>query len=387
MYKISTLNKISSKGLKLFPSDSYQITDQLAEGHAVLLRSFSLHDSKFDEKLLAVGRAGAGVNNIPIETLSEMGVCVFNTPGANANAVKELVLAAMLAVSRNICPANSYLKHLSDKSADLKTYIETCKKQFVGNELAGQTLGVIGLGAIGGMLANSARSLGMNVIGYDPVLNVKAAHALSSKVTITQYLDELLAQSDFISVHVPLVPSTKNMIDAKAMQKLKPSVVLLNFSRSGIIDESALISNLKEKKISGYATDFPSYDLLALDNVLGLPHLGASTEQAEEACAVMVSKQVISFLENGNICNSVNYPTIELPRQGQSRLICMHKANPDLVAQATASLSNLGYSVVQASQQTQGKYAITLIDVAQKVSADHQKTLSSLDSILKLRVV
>ena len=313
MFNIQALNSIAAVGLKQFPENLYHVEAEIHDPDAILVRSYNLHDKVLPSSVKVIGRAGAGVNNIPVDLLTKQGIPVLNTPGANANAVKELVIAGMLLASRHICQAWNYLKHLSEKNdTDLNKKIEQDKKQFVGFELLGKTLGVIGLGSIGVKVANTAMHLGMNIIGYDPTITVNRAWELSADVKQAMSLQHLLSTADFVSIHVPLNEQTKKMIGHTQLALMKKNAVLLNFSRENIIDTDALKEALQQQKIFSYITDFPTLELRTLPTVTSLPHLGASTREAEENCALMIAKQVRSFLETGAITHAVNFPSIEI---------------------------------------------------------------------------
>lgn len=327
MFKIQTLSSIAAVGLNQFPTEVYKISSEETHPDAILVRSNAMHDMTFPASVKVVGRAGIGVNNIPVAALTKLGIPVLNTVGANANAVRELVLAGMLLASRHICQAWDYVRKLDCKPEELDEQIEQNKKQFAGSELLGKTVGIIGLGSIGVKVANAAMDLGMHVIGYDPTISVSRAWELSSGVQQAHSIENLLKEADFISFHVPLTPTTKNMIDAPRIALMKSNVILLNFARDGIIDNEALLAALNDKKIAAYVTDFPNNMLKNHDRVISLPHLGASTKEAEDNCAMMISKQVRDFLEKGNIVNSVNFPTIEMPTHEHSTRISIVNAN------------------------------------------------------------
>lgn len=387
MYKIQTLNAISPKGLNRLPADRYIVSDHSTDADAILLRSFKLHDYPFSNNLLAVARAGSGTNNVPMQTLSESGVVVFNAPGANANAVKELVLAGMLMGCRNISPAMDFVHSLHGTDAEMSVAVEGGKKQFGGFELPGRTLGVIGLGAIGVKIANAARSLGMNVIGYDPTITIERAWQLDSDVEAAPNLDALLAESDFITFHVPLIDSTRNLINAASLQKLKDGVILLNFARNGILDDSAVLAGLESGKVYAYVCDFPSNALRTNRRVITLPHLGASTREAEENCAIMVVDQMRDYLENGNICNSVNLPNVKLRRTGLTRIAVVNQNNPDMLGKISHVLGQAGVNIAHMLNDSKGNMAYTLMDVDSVVSEDTRVALSAIPGVLKVRLL
>ncbi|OOY42556.1 3-phosphoglycerate dehydrogenase, partial [Solemya velum gill symbiont] len=333
MYKILTLNNISVAGLERLPRDAYEIASEITHPDAILVRSSKMHDMELSESVKAIGRAGAGVNNIPVDKMTELGIPVFNAPGANANAVKELVLAGMLMAARNIGQAWSFARSLEGDDAVIGKSVEAGKKNFVGFELPGRTLGVIGLGAIGVKVANAARSLGMNVVGYDPTITVKSAWALEAGVEQAMSVDDLLSRSDFVTFHVPLNEATSNMINAERIRLMPDNAVLLNFARNGIIDDEAAVEALDSGKLYAYICDFPSNLLKDHPKCLTLPHLGASTREAEENCAIMVADQVRCYLEDGNISNSVNLPEINLPRNGGHRMAIVNRNVPNMLGQ------------------------------------------------------
>jgi D-3-phosphoglycerate dehydrogenase len=373
--------------LNRLPADRYTVSDHATDADAILLRSFKLHDYPFSDNLLAVARAGSGTNNVPIQTLSDRGVVVFNAPGANANAVKELVLAGMLMGCRNIGPAMDFVRSLQGTDAEMGVAVEAGKKQFGGFELPGHTLGVIGLGAIGVKIANAARSLGMNVIGYDPTITIERAWQLDSDVEAAPNLDALLAESDFITFHVPLIESTRNLINAESLQKLKDGVILLNFARNGILDDSAVLAGLESGKVYAYVCDFPSNALRTNPHVITLPHLGASTREAEENCAVMVADQVRDYLENGNICNSVNLPNVKLRRTGLARIALVNQNNPDMLGKISHVLGQAGVNIAHMMNDSKGGMAYTLMDVDSVVNEDTRVALSAIPGVLKVRLL
>jgi D-3-phosphoglycerate dehydrogenase len=387
MFQIQTFNKISPLGLEKFPADNYNILEDCSSPDGIILRSHKLQNGDVPDSVLAVARAGAGVNNVPVADLTKRGIAVFNTPGANANAVKELVLAGLLLSARNICQAWQYTNSLSGSTEEFNAAVEGGKKQFKGFELPGRTLGLIGLGAIGVKVANAAHNLGMRVIGFDPAITVKRAWELDAGVEQATNLDALLKECDFISVHVPLLDATHNLLDAKRIKQLKPGCTLLNFSRGEIVDEQAAIAALKDKHLGYYVCDFPSPALQAQENVIALPHLGASTTEAEDNCAVMAVQQLREYLEHGQITNSVNFPEIHLPRQGSAR-ICIANANvPNMVGQVSSILGNAGLNIVEMLNRSRQDVAYTLIDVDKEVSGEVVKHIQNIDGILATRVI
>jgi D-3-phosphoglycerate dehydrogenase len=387
MYKILTLNNISVKGLDCFPRDHYEIASEMGHPDAVLVRSFNMHDMDLPDALKAIGRAGAGVNNIPVEAMSERGVAVFNAPGANANAVKELVLAGMFMAARNLCTAWDYTRSLDASAPDLEQQVEAGKKKFVGFELPGRTLGVIGLGAIGVRIANAARALGMQVIGYDPKITVRSAWQLSSDVQHAASVDELLSHADFVTFHVPLNDATRNMINADRLGRMKPSAVLLNFARAGIVDEADVCRALDTGQLHAYVCDFPTPTLLAHPKVIALPHLGASTREAEENCAVIVAEQLREYLENGNVRNSVNLPEVFLPRAGDSRLAVINRNLPDMVGQISHILGKASLNIVHMVNESRNAIAYTVMDVEGQITEDAAREIFAIDGVLRVRVL
>ncbi|HRC73067.1 MAG TPA: 3-phosphoglycerate dehydrogenase family protein [Candidatus Competibacter sp.] len=387
MYKILTLNSISVSGLERLPRDRYEIASEIQHPDAVLLRSFNMHDWPIPGSLKAVGRAGAGVNNIPVPQMTAKGICVFNAPGANANAVKELVLAGMLLAARNICPAWDYTRKLQGSDAELSKQVEAGKKNFVGIELPNRTLGVIGLGAIGVKVANAARALGMRVIGYDPHITVSNAWQLSSQVEQVLSVNEMAAQADFITLHVPLNDATRRLIDAPLLKNAKPGLILLNFSREGVVDEEALFAALEAGKLKAYVCDFPTNRLKDHPRVIMLPHLGASTGEAEENCAIMVADQVRDYLENGAIHNSVNFPEMVMPRNGGPRLAIVNANVPHMIERISKAISGAGINIMDMLNKSRGDIACTLVDTAASVSAETVAQISDIEGVLGVRVL
>tara|TARA_B110000305_G_scaffold238283_1_gene303361 strand:- start:86 stop:1243 length:1158 start_codon:yes stop_codon:yes gene_type:complete len=385
MVKVKVLNNISSLGLDKFSKDIYEVSTEDNNPDAILVRSAKMHDLEFGENLKAVGRAGAGVNNIPLEKLSNKGVVVFNTPGANANAVKELVISSMLLASRNICQAWSYVNSLP--LDNLKSTVEDGKKQYSGSELPGKTLGIVGLGAIGVEIANAASTLGMDVIGFDPSITKKNAWKISSEVEEVSSIEELFKRSDFVSFHVPLIDATKNLLNAKRIALLPENSVVINLSRDGIVDEDTLIKALDSGKVKYYVTDFPINDKKNHDRVIALPHLGASTSEAEENCAVMIAKQMKDYLENGNIVNSVNFPDAKMPRAGKERLAITHRNIPNMVGQISTAVAKEGANILDMINKSRNDFAYTLIDLENKISNTVIEDIKLVEGILKVRVL
>lgn len=387
MYKILTLNNISVCGLERLPRDRYEIASEIQHPDAILLRSFKMHDMEIPTTLKAVGRAGAGVNNIPVDKLSKRGIPVFNAPGANANAVKELVLAGMLLAARNICQAWDFSRKQEGDDATINKAVEAGKKNFVGFELPGRTLGVIGLGAIGVKVCNAALALGMKVIGYDPDITVQRAWQLSSEVQQANSVDDLLNRSDFVTFHVPLIDATRNMINADRLKSMKKGVVLLNFARNGIIDDEAAVAALDSGKVYAYVCDFPSNLLKNHPRVITLPHLGASTVEAEENCAVMVADQVRDFLENGNVLNSVNFPEVNMPRTEGFRLAVVNANVPNMLGQISTVLAEAGHNILDMLNKSRGELAYTLVDVEAALGEACLDRLRGINGVLSVRTL
>lgn len=387
MFRIQTFNHINTKGLQEFPAPDFSISENQVDPHALLCRSQDLHTYPLNEALLAIGRAGAGINNIPVSACSERGIPVFNTPGANANAVKELVLTSMLLACRNIYPSLNYVAQLDTKN-DLKSAVEQGKKKFVGYELAGRTLGLIGLGAIGTQVANTAIALGMKVIGFDPAISIEQAWQLSSEVKNAQKLEEVLQQSDFISLHVPLLEATQNLLNNQTLTHCKNNAVLLNFSRGEIVDPLAVSAAIRDEKLYAYLCDFPDPNLLKHERIVTLPHLGASTVEAEENCAVMVSQQVRNFLQQGNIRHSVNFPEIDLPRQANAFRLAICNANiPNMVSQITTTLAHAKLNILDMLNKSRDNLAYTLVDVQAPVPNQCLEQIAAVEGIISVRRV
>jgi len=383
MVKVQTLNNISPIGLEKLPREGYEVASEVTNPDAILVRSAKMHDMEIGDNLKAVGRAGAGVNNIPLDKMSDKGVVVFNAPGANANAVKELVISSMLLSSRNICQAWNYVNGLP--LDNLKTAIEDGKKNYAGSELPGKTLGIVGLGAIGVQIANAAHALGMKVIGFDPSITIKSAWKLSADVEQALSIDELFSQSDFVSFHVPLVEGTKNLLNEERIALLPEGATILNFARDGIIDEDALITALEAGKVKYYVTDFPIDDKKNHERVIALPHLGASTAEAEDNCAIMVANQIKDYLENGNILNSVNFPEAKMPRAGKERLAITHKNIPNMVGQISTAVADAGANIVDMLNKSRDDVAYTLIDLESEISDTVIDNLKQIEGVLTVR--
>ena len=387
MYKIQTLNNISGVGLERLSRDTYEVASEMASPDGILVRSANMHEMEIPASVRAVARAGAGVNNIPVAALSARGVPVFNAPGANANAVKELVLGGMLLAARNLCSAWSFARELQGTDAEISKAVEAGKKRFVGAELPGRTLGILGLGAIGVKVANMAHALGMQVVGYDPKMTVDRAWQLSSSVKPAHGVGQVLSESDFISVHVPLIDATRGLINADRLRTMRDGAVLMNFSRAGIVDDTAVVEALNAGKLGAYICDFPSQQLLACEKVIALPHLGASTHQAEENCAVMVAEQLKDFLENGNIVNSVNFPEVQMPRTDGVRVSIMHANIPNMLGQISTAVAGGGINIVDMLNKSRETVACTVLDVDQPVADSLVSALAAIDGVQCVRIL
>ncbi len=387
MYKVLCLNKISPIGTKRL-GEAYTFSPEMENPDGILVRSASMHEMELGENLLAIARAGAGVNNIPVDKCLEQGIVVFNTPGANANAVKELVLAALFLTSRKIVPAMDWVKTLKGQGDQVEKLIEKGKGQFAGPEIQGKALGVVGLGAIGILVANAATQLGMEVYGYDPFLSVEHAWHLSSAVHRSLSLDEIYAKCDYITLHLPLTKENTGMIGPDSLQKMKDGVRILNFARGGLVDSPALLDALASGKVAAYATDFPDDSMIGVENIVAIPHLGASTPESEDNCAVMAVDQLKDYLENGNILNSVNLPNISMARDnGKTRLCLIHKNVPNTIAMFAAACGEAGINIENMQSKSRGEYAYTILDVSGEVTPAAADTLRALDPIVKVRVL
>ena len=395
MKNIATLNKISPVGLARLTED-YAITDDLSEAVGIILRSADLHDTEFPEGMLGIARAGAGVNNIPVEECAKKGIAVFNTPGANANAVKELVLAAMLINARNLVPAARWERELAEDVADVHTtgnvdvlkVVEKNKSQFAGREIAGKTLGVIGMGAIGVLVANAAEDLGMQVMGYDPYLPESSAQVMHDTITMVDDLTDLVKDCDYVTIHVPVNNGTRGMITREIIDAMKPGCVFLNFSRNTLVDEEALIAALTEDRLAGYVTDFGTEALLATKNVQAFPHLGASTQEAEDNCAIMATNQLMDYIDNGNIVNSVNYPACNLgkiDKEAACRLAVLGEDMPDMVQKISDVLGE--NPIVDMASKVRGSYSYCLMDLKEVPAADSLAVLGAWAGIRKVRLL
>ncbi|MDO4769925.1 MAG: phosphoglycerate dehydrogenase [Brachymonas sp.] len=390
MYKVRTYNAISVKGLERFPRAQFEVGSDVAHPDAFLLRSHKLHDEPVPETLLAVGRAGAGVNNIPVVEYGKRGIVVFNAPGANANAVKELVLAGMLLAARGVLPGIAYAQSLAgmDDADAMSKLLEKEKSRFAGGELRGKTLGIVGLGAIGSMVASTALSLGMNVLGYDPALSVEAAWRLSNQVQKMENLHSLLARADYISLHVPAIEATKHMINSEALAATKPGAVLLNFARESIVDKQAVLQALESGVLSRYVCDFPEPGLLQHDKVIPMPHIGASTQESEENCAVMVADQLVDFLENGNIVNSVNFPSVRMARIADATRITFSNANvAGVLGHVLSVLADAQVNVIDMVNRSRGDLAYNILDVETHPSDEVVAAIQKVENVIRVRVI
>jgi len=389
MYKIRTYNAISSKGLSRFPADSYQVSSESIDVEGILLRSQKLHAEVMPESVVAIARAGAGTNNIPVADYTEKGIVVFNTPGANANAVKELIVAALLMGSRDIYGGMNYVQGLTEitDSGEMGKLLEKEKKNFAGSEIQGKTLGVVGLGAIGSMIGNLALELGMNVVGYDPAISVEAAWQLSSDVERMENLEALLACSDFITLHVPAIAATKHLINSKTLAGMKSTAKILNFAREEIVSSADMVAALDAGVIAGYITDFPAPELLGRNDVLLMPHIGASTEEAEENCAVMAANQLMDFLENGNILNSVNYPKIKMSRNGGTRITFTNKNVPKVLGSVLSVLADGEINVVDMVNKSRDEIAYNIIDIEGDLNDSLKAQIAAVDGVVHVRII
>ena len=385
MFKVLTLNNIAVEGLRHLPRERYEVASEIAHPDAILVRSHNMHDMDIPDTVAAIGRAGAGTNNIPCDALAHKGVPVFNAPGANANAVKELAIAGMLLAARNLCDAREYVKAMTETGDELKKAVEAGKKQFSGFELPGKTLGVIGLGAIGVSVANAALDLGMKVVGYDPAITVRNAWQLSSGVEQEETLDQIFMHSDFVTCHVPLLDATRNMVNAERLALMHKDAILINFARGGVVDDEAAIAALDSGRLRSYVTDFPTPELIAHPNVIALPHLGASTGEAEANCAIMVAENVKDYLENGNVRFAVNFPEARLARLDAWRITVANANVPNMVGQISTCIANAGLNIEDLLNKSIGDLAYTIVDVNEEPSAALLDELRGIDGVLALR--
>jgi D-3-phosphoglycerate dehydrogenase / 2-oxoglutarate reductase len=387
---IKTLNSIAETGLKVFNKDTFTIDNDAENPDAIVVRSFNMHSIEFGNNLKAIARAGAGVNNIPVDKCTEQGIVVFNTPGANANAVKEMVLTSLMASSRNLFAGVAWTKTLLGEGDQVPKLVEAGKKQFVGKEIKGKTLGVIGLGAVGALVANDALDLDMDVIGFDPFISVDTAWNLSRKVQRAMTIEQLFANADYITVHVPLTDDTRGMFNQETFSIMKQDVYILNFSRGELVNETDMEAALESGKVGQYITDFPNENVLKMKNTVPIPHLGASTTESEENCAIMAARQVKEFLETGNIKNSVNFPNASLPYTGKRRVAAFHKNVPNMVGQITLAISSYQLNIADMVNRSRGEYAYTMIDIDNKVNGDIipglVEKISKIEGIVTVRI-
>ncbi|MBR3667408.1 MAG: 3-phosphoglycerate dehydrogenase [Ruminococcus sp.] len=385
MYNIQTLNKISAVGTDVFDKSKYAVAEEVANPDAIMVRSAKMHDMQFGDNLLAIARAGAGVNNIPVERCAQEGICVFNTPGANSNAVKELAVCALLLASRKIVEAASWAASLKGTPDAPKT-VEGGKSKFAGPEIAGKTLGIIGLGAIGGKIANAAEALGMKVIGYDPYISIGAALHLDPTVKIVSDINEIYANSDYITIHMPYTPQTKNTIDAEQIAMMKDGVRLINLARGELINSEAVVKAIADGKVAKYVTDFADDVVLGVDNVIVLPHLGASTPESEDNCAVMAAEELIEYLENGNIKNSVNLPNASMNAVG-TKICIIHKNVPTTIASITTAVGNEGLNIENMVNASKKDFAYTMLDIIGDVPPTVEGKINAVDGVIRVRII
>lgn len=385
MYKIQTLNKISAIGTDIFDKNAYSVADECANPDAIMVRSAKMHDMTFGDNLIAIARAGAGVNNIPVDRCAQEGICVFNTPGANANAVKELAICALLLSSRKITEAAAWAASLKGTPDAPKT-VEGGKSKFAGPELSGKTLGIIGLGAIGGQIANTAIALGMKVIGFDPYLSVNAALHLEPAVKVVSDINDIYRESDYITIHMPYTPQTKNTIDAEQIAMMKDGVRLINLARGELINSEAVVKAIADGKVSKYVTDFADDVVLGVENIIVLPHLGASTPESEDNCAVMAAEELIDYIENGNIKNSVNLPNASMNAVG-TKICIIHKNVPTTIASITTALGNEGINIENMVNASKKDFAYTMLDVTGNIPASVEGKINAVDGVIRVRVL
>ena len=386
MFKIQTLNKIAKCGLDNF-DEKYEVSDTVENPDGIILRSFKMHGMEIGDNLKAVARAGAGTNNIPVDDNTQKGIVVFNTPGANANAVKELTLAGLFLASRKITDAVDWAKTLKGNGAEVGPMVEKGKSAFAGPEIKGKTLGVIGLGAIGVQVANAAEALGMKVIGYDPFLSVDAAWSINRSIKKSNDINRIFAVSDYVTLHLPLNDSTRGMINAELLDGANDGIRILNFARGELVDSSALISALESGKVASYVTDFPSDEVIGVKNIIAIPHLGASTPESEDNCATMAGAELVDFLENGNIVNSVNYPNCSMPRTGKERITIAHLNQQAMLSQISSIISERGINIANMINKSKKDYAYTIIDTEGSIQEDDVQAISNIEGVLKVRVI
>ena len=381
MTQIKLMNKIAAVGINQFDRALYDVTTEADDPNGIMVRSASLHDVEFGKNLLAIARCGAGVNNIPVEDCAKRGIVVFNTPGANANGVKELAVAALLLASRNIIGGVEWANTLE---TDVAKSVEAGKSKFAGTELLGKTLGVIGLGAIGGLVANAAKSLGMNVIGYDPYITVEAAWSLSRSIKKASSYDEIFKESDYITLHVPATKETKNFINSGSISMMKRGVKIINLSRADLVRASDLKEAIEDGHVSSYVTDFPTEETVRVPGMITIPHLGASTVESEDNCAVMAAHQMIDFFENGNIVNSVNYPTVTMPRTTGNRIVVLHLNVPNMISAITATLSSAGNNIDNMANRSKGDFAVTLLDTDEQADKETIEKMNAIEGVIRV---
>ncbi|MCP8970731.1 phosphoglycerate dehydrogenase [Ectobacillus ponti] len=391
MFRIQTLNNIAASGLMVFPEERYEIGTTQENPDGILVRSASMHSMELPENVKAIARAGAGVNNIPVADMTERGVVVFNTPGANANAVKEMVLASMLLSARNLVDGIQWAKSLQGQGDAVPQLVEAGKKEFAGTEIKGKKLGIIGLGAIGALVANDALALDMDVMGYDPYVSVETAWRLSRQVQRAMNLEQIYAECDYITIHVPLLEQTREMLNAAAFRSMKRGVRILNFSRGELVNETDLRAALEEGIVGAYVTDFPNENVLGMKNVIPIPHLGASSQESEENCAKMAARQLREYLETGNIRNSVNYPNVEIPYIGKKRLTIAHKNVPNMVGQMTGCLADYGINIADMINRSKGPWAYTIIDIDNGIAEETKQAIvdkiRSIEGVVNARLI
>ena len=385
MKKIKLMNKIAKVGTDVF-DNTYEVSEDIADPDAMMVRSANLHEEKFGDNLVAIARAGAGVNNIPCDALAERGVVVFNTPGANANGVKELAIAALILASRDVIGGIEWAKTLGSE-ADVAKAVEKGKSKFAGNEIMGKTLGVIGLGAIGGLVANAAKSLGMKVIGCDPFLTVNAAWHLSGSIIKADSYDEVFEKADYITLHVPATKDTKGMINVASIARMKEGVRIINLARADLVNADDVKAAIDSGKIKAYVTDFPTEATLGAKNVINIPHLGASTEESEDNCAIMAAQELVDYIECGNIRNSVNYPSVSIPHTGAARICLAHKNIANILSSVTSIISALGINIENLSNGSRGEFAYTIVEVSIPVPETVVKAINTIDGIIRVRVI
>ncbi len=386
MFKIKTYNKISKSGLSVF-DDKYTIGDEVENADGAIVRSAALHDVEFPATLKAIARAGAGTNNIPIERCSEQGIVVFNTPGANANAVKELVIAGLFISSRRVISGIEWAKTLKGNGAEVAKMVEKGKGAFAGPEIKGKKLGVIGLGAIGVMVANAANHLGMTVYGYDPYLSVKSAWNLNHNAVYINDINEIFAQCDYITIHVPLTDGTKDLVNSESIARMKDGVRILNYSRAGLVNSDAIKAALESGKVAAYVTDFPTDEILDTDGVIAIPHLGASTPESEENCATMAAKELVDYIENGNVVNSVNLPEITMPRSGVHRVCVIHKNIPNMITKITGIIADDNINIENLLNKSRGEIAYTMLDIDEANVEQLNEEIKAIDGVIKVRII